>query len=356
MLMLRVGLVATALTQPPLPSQAPTQTVTGRVVESGSLAPIIGARVILARLTSTPAPIVATEQTVLTDQRGRYVFVDVEPGRYGVHAEKGGYTGPGSFAQPFGIGVGQQHVVPDLVLMLGAVITGRVLDPVGQPLANARVAVYQAIQASAPGGGDRMPARLSSPGGQTDDLGQFRLFGFAPGTYYVQAAPQLSSAGGIEAAPGKVLSATFYGDTTELVTAQPIAVAPGQTFGEVVIHIAMLPAFEVSGVVVDEAGQPIANADVMLVLEDIQSARWGADVPSRGHCGADGHFTIRAVANGTYKLIGSAPLSPSQPPSSAAGTPAGIASGTDYRLVVTVSDANITGLRVTVPRPQRRPN
>jgi hypothetical protein len=197
---------------------------------------------------------------------------------------------------------------------------------------------------------------LSSPGAQTNDLGEFRLFALAPGTYYVQAAPQLSSAGGIEAEPGKVLSATFYGDTTELSTAQPITVAAGQSFGEVLVHIALLPAFEMSGVVVDEAGQPIAGADVMLVLEDILSARWSADVPSRGHCGADGQFTIRAVANGTYKLIGSVPMSPSSLPSSPPVMVAGTASANNYQLVVTVRDTSVTGLRVTVPRPQRRPN
>jgi hypothetical protein len=94
---------------------------------------------------------------------------------------------------------------------------------------------------------------------------------------------------------------------------------------------------------------------VMLVLEDIQSARWGADVPSRGHCGADGHFTIRAVANGTYKLIASAPLTAYSSSGAGVTTP-GTGNGVDYRLVVTVHDTSVTGLRATVPRPQRRPN
>ena len=70
----------------------------------------------------------------------------------------------------------------DLRLTRGGVITGRVGDEDGEPLARALITVqrYQYVR------GER---QLQPAGGdQTDDRGQYRVFGLPPGDYYVSAS------------------------------------------------------------------------------------------------------------------------------------------------------------------------
>src|SRR5206468_5450232 len=82
---------------------------------------------------------------------------------------------------PVTLADGQELATIDLRVVRGGVITGRVLDEDGEPLARAVVTVqrYQYVR------GER---QLSPAGGdQTDDRGQYRVFGLPPGDYYVSA-------------------------------------------------------------------------------------------------------------------------------------------------------------------------
>ena len=77
----------------------------------------------------------------------------------------------------------------DFALPLGAVITGRIVDELGDPAEEARVAILRAQNTD----GQR---RLVSVGSaETDDLGEFRLFGISPGRYYVSATASNRVAG-----------------------------------------------------------------------------------------------------------------------------------------------------------------
>jgi len=69
-----------------------------------------------------------------------------------------------------------------------AAIVGRVLDENGEPIANANVMAWRRPPVA---NGAPVPARLglipAASAAQTNDLGEFRLFGLAPGEVYVQA-------------------------------------------------------------------------------------------------------------------------------------------------------------------------
>lgn len=304
------------------PSQAPTsQTVTGRVVEEGRLTPIASASVTLVTVqsgqvlsTAYPRP-----REVLTDQDGRFIFASIDAGGYVVNVQKAGYTNPTATRIPsrFTVVPGEQHVVPDFVLSRGAVITGRVLDPFGQPFADARVGALR--PSSLPQNGPiRSPRLLNTDGStQTNDIGEFRLVGLPGGKYYIQAAPlrTLAAAG---PSPGMMIVPTFLGGSTDQATALTVSVAPSQTLSEVVIQLAVLPAFEVSGTVVDEAGQPVANAEVRLTLDpgdNESSALLQSFLRARSDGG--GRFTIGGVTSGSYWASAAAPVIISPRPSSA---------------------------------------
>jgi hypothetical protein len=158
-----------------------------------------------------------------------------------------------------------------------------------------------------------MPARLGLiPAGssaQTNDLGEFRLFGLAPGEVYVQATSHPDF--GRSASPRPTVPlATYFPGTADLVGAMPIALAAGQTSGDITIRMVSAPAFQVSGVVTDEGGRPVENALVRLQIERTPGE------PLMGFMGRmlsarsdkAGKFTISGVVNGSYTLLAIAPV------------------------------------------------
>ena len=70
----------------------------------------------------------------------------------------------------------------DFALPHGGVITGRILDEFGEPLADTQVAAmrYQNM------GGRRRLMPAGRPA-MTNDIGEFRLFAIPPGQYYLSA-------------------------------------------------------------------------------------------------------------------------------------------------------------------------
>jgi hypothetical protein len=144
-------------------------------------------------------------RTATTDQNGRFLFEGIDPGRYRVDVQKAGFAPLMGAAAPVDVGSGQRNESLEVLLQRGAVITGRVFDAEGQPLAEAQVLALR-----------RPPGALASirrliPGGpmtQTNDLGEFRLFSLPPGEYYLQASPH-SGPSMNAAAAGLVLAPTL---------------------------------------------------------------------------------------------------------------------------------------------------
>ena len=146
------------------------------------------------------------------------------------------------------------------MLLRGAVIVGRVLDEGGEPLGGVQVMAMQRPPALP--GGPPMRGNFLIPGrssAQTNDLSEFRLFGLKPGEYYVQATARFESGG---SPLGMTLLPTYFPDISDLGAAQPISLGAGQTSGIIDIRMIAVPAFQVSGVVLDEARRPVANAMV----------------------------------------------------------------------------------------------
>src|SRR5436309_4055705 len=70
--------------------------VSGRVLELGTQAPVAGAQVVLATQLQgpPPGPFSYRPKTTTTDADGRFVFLDIEPGRYRLNAQKAGFAAP----------------------------------------------------------------------------------------------------------------------------------------------------------------------------------------------------------------------------------------------------------------------
>ena len=185
------GLVAAILiSAPPLQArqQPPAQPapswsqIRGIVRNAADDAPIARARVIAT------ADVLPEARVTLSGADGRYTLTDLPAGSYTVSVTRTGYApqtwghGRSLAGTPIGLGSGQQLPAIDFALVQGATIVGRVMDEDGSPLAGADV---EALVNRFEGGAD---ALFSVARAQTDDRGEFRLFGLAPGRYFVSAA------------------------------------------------------------------------------------------------------------------------------------------------------------------------
>lgn len=390
-------LVALSLSQAPAAADA-TGSVAGRITLDGANTPIGGARVMLVPTGPPTRPIAAMRPMgpppqATSDQDGRYVFPRIRPGTYHLQVEKTGYAplGAGLQARTVQVVAGQSAGDVNVQLQRGAVIAGKVLDSAGEPLPDARVMALRRI--SQPGA----PPRLMPAGGmgqQTNDLGEFRIAGLPPGEYYVAAVSRPMSmmfgGAGVDAAtatrapaarqPRTTTATTYYPGTADQAAAQPVAVAAGAETGNIVFTMQSVPSFRVSGVVVDEQGNPVAGAMVMLMGNARDGMFMGPAGNARTH--DSGRFDIDDVPVGSYKANASIPITFSSTGANTTGGGTGASSGvvvssgggigsswvsstsssnatlsggaTDPQVEVVVSDADVTDVRVTVRRPTPR--
>jgi len=129
-----------------------------------------------------------------TNSQGAFEFTGLAAGSYRIFANANQYSpqylgmafggkkpmgfGSGDTGLPVQLGDGQSFDKVIIALPRGGVITGRVTDENGEPLT--RVQVYTILF---PPGSSR--GMRTGSGGQTDDLGQFRIYGLQPGDHAV---------------------------------------------------------------------------------------------------------------------------------------------------------------------------
>src|SRR6185369_4525367 len=195
----------------------------------------------------------------------------------------------------------------------------------GEPLPRALVTVqrYQYVR------GER---QLTPAGGdQTDDRGQFRVFGLPPGEYYVSASATglgellgrglQQLAAGIGAgrggrggpgvfdplAPGAAsqdqtgYAPTYYPGVVSAAEAGKVTLAPGQEFVGVDFQIQLVPLVPVTGIVSGAAD--VAN--IVLVPQESSGGlgRLGGGQTLVGRALADGTFVIPNVPPGHYTAV-----------------------------------------------------
>jgi protocatechuate 3,4-dioxygenase beta subunit len=366
------SLLALTLAQPPAAAEQGGR-ISGQVTLEGANTPVSGARIILVPSSRPVGPMGPPPQAI-TDQAGRFAFDRVPPGTYRLDAQKAGLA-PADDAfrgRTITVTAGQSTGVV-LQLQKGAAITGRVVDPIGQPLTEARVMVLRRMPM--PAGGARglppMPRLIPvpSPGTQTNDLGEFRVSGLAPGEYFVAVSPRsiamFGTAGSNPARDWKMarttLPTTYYPGTSDQAAAQPIAVAAGAEVGNINFAMQPVPAFRVSGVVVDEEGKPVGGAMVMLMADSSlglmgpvgnsmsqPNGRFDIDDVPAGSYRANSSIMMRVTESGGGSTIGSGAVTWS----SSAGSGGGATPQPPVEIVV--ADADVTGVQVVVRRPNPR--
>jgi hypothetical protein len=240
-----------------------------------------------------------------TDADGKWEITDLPAGRYTVTASKGGYVTV-QYGQRRPFQAGTQVVVADgatadrldVTLQRGAVITGRIVDEFGEPVAQVGV---QAMRYTYGNEGQRRLTAVS--GAATDDLGQFRVFGLMPGDYVVQASSSVVVIGVGGGPPSDSFAATFYPGTPNADEAQTVTLALAQETN-LQFQLVTSKSSRVTGVVVNSDGAPMSGMSLSLI-----TSMGGNGWSSRGvgSTAGDGTFTLTNVTPGEHTINVRAP-------------------------------------------------
>jgi protocatechuate 3,4-dioxygenase beta subunit len=249
----------------------------------------------------------------MTDNAGHFLMDDVDPGRYNFAASRNGfvtqtYSAQGSTNRNTLLTLTNGNKLKEIVFKLTpqGVISGRILDEDGEPLANVAV---QCLRYGYQRGRRQL---MGQNGGSTDDLGEFRLFGMPPGKYVISAtyrsgdmfgpmAPErtVGTAQSVQAAE-EGYATTYYPNTTNAESASALEITPGAHLSGINMTLARIRTVRVKGRVNGAAGEGRRNIMVMLLPRDNS----GFGMPRAGARSIDGqgNFQLRGVAPGSYIL------------------------------------------------------
>jgi hypothetical protein len=275
------------------PAKAGTATLRGHIVAADTGQPLRKAQV---RVMSGE---LRENRMTTTDGDGKYEFKELPAGRYTVMASKGSYVNlqygqnrPFEPGKPLEILDGQTVEKVDFSLPRGGVITGRILDEFGEPLADAQVMAqrYQTM------GGRRRLVPAGRPG-MTNDIGEFRLFAIPPGQYYLSATLRnMGMMGDSDDRNG--YAPTYFPGTANMAEAQRLTIGLGQTMSD--INMALMPArtARITGTAVDSQGRPMMGMVMAAPVSDSMMMMFGPP----GQIKPDGSFAISGLAPGSYRL------------------------------------------------------
>ena len=348
-----------AQTSPPRdvqPAQTGTGVISGRILAADTGRPLRRAQI---RLT---APELGREpRTTSTDADGRYEFTDLPAGRYTVSVSRSGYLRlqygqhrPGEQGKPLQVLDRQTIVDVDFALPRMSVISGRVTDELGEPIAG--VVIY-ALRRTYFDGRMRLATASEGPLKQTDDDGEYRISGLPPGTYVIVAKTMdkwTISESGRETT--MAYSPTYYPGATHVADATKITLGIGKETSNADFSLIPGRAATLSGTAFDSSGRPLKTAFLTEEMRGPGSSSFR--LSGNTTVAADGTFKLSNVAPGEYKLMGTSGAVESDKPPQAVAQPI-VVDGTDIDNLALVASAgwSITGKVTTengaVPAIQR---
>lgn len=345
---------------------AATGTIRGHVIAADSGQPMPRASVSLIAQESPAGRGMVKPDEATTDDQGGFQISGLPPGDYRVLVAPGDYAAqylPSWPGVPWGelpplirLAAGQVFDTASIALARGGVIAGRVTDAGGAPLARVSVHGFQ-VRPSV------MPLDRMRDVQQTDDLGQFRLYGLRPGEYLVyvdSGSPTagMSSGAAPEARDRFGFLTTFYPGAIDESAAQRVIVrAAGESSG-VDIRMAYGRLARVAGTITDSRGDAVTGTMGYLVRAAQRPGSASSASSAAFTTDEQGRFHVSNVPPGAYRItLRRRPdvLEANPGLLESASVPIRI-SGPDVEVrVVTAPGAAITGQIVFDPEPESPP-
>jgi hypothetical protein len=239
-------------------------------------------------------------KSAVTDGNGRYELTNLPAGKFTLQASKPNYvalsygqTRPRGVGQTIELAEGQTLNNINFTLQRGGAITGRIIDEFGDPVTDVQV---MAMRSQFINGERRMMPAGGRPS-QTNDLGDYRIFGLPPGQYYLTATLRTVMFGDSDDRSG--YAATYYPGTGSMGEAQRITIAAGQTMTGMNMTLLPVRTSRISGKALDAEGKPLVGGMVMAME---RSGAMFMTVRSPGQIRPDGSFTVSGITPGNYIL------------------------------------------------------
>ena len=317
-----LGITAALLAQSSAPSDnKPTEdptgapcTVTGQVVTAADGNAVKSARVsLIPEHTRSHNQIYSTS----SDGDGHFTLKAIPPGRYQFFAGHTGFVeqhykaGTNDTGPLFSLRPGEK--VSDVLFRLGAaaVITGHVSNEDGDPMQRVEVVALRRpseeeeiedVDAS------RLHKSQLEPVGsaETDDRGQYRIFGLKPGEYFLRATDSLPPRGGsvpadesdwVKEVLGSDYASAYYPGVTQVSQAQFVPVKAGEE-AQADISMRRVKTIQIVGRVIGATG-PAANIWVGLEPADASVFEYARQDTTD----EKGTFRLRSIPEGTYYII-----------------------------------------------------
>lgn len=209
--------------------------ISGTVVEASSGDPVRKA-VVTVTWHGTPR----SWATMRTDGSGRFNFEGLPAGKYDLRASKQGLGtaiyGADSVRElgdVITLGDGETRGDVKLRFLRSGTISGRVVDPDGDPVAAINVTLLRA------GSNQGERAMLNANGTSTNDRGEYKITGIDPGEYYLRCIPNRFSMGpGPGAPPGReMMVPQYFGGARSSKDAAPFKVRGGDVLTGIDFHL-----------------------------------------------------------------------------------------------------------------------
>jgi hypothetical protein len=293
--------------------QAQLCTVSGRVVTAAEGAPIKSARLVLVQENAKNRPEIFG---ALTDGDGHFQIKDVPPGRYRFSASRTGFVAQQYQAKGtsqgavLSLGPGQQIDDTLFRLVRAGVVSGRVIDEAGEPLANVWVSALRRPTEEERkdwSKGQKQHQFVQASGARTDDRGEYRIFGLKPGDYYLKASesPDLDQVGDIDGSDNYFLlrqivteyAPLYYPGVLQISDAQAIPLRAGEEV-RADFEMRRVKTVEVAGRVIGADGKPATHAYLLLGVPGVGDLGGNLE----GSTDSKGEFLIKHVSPGSYIL------------------------------------------------------
>lgn len=329
-------------TQTPTPAPIPTTgsaSIAGLVVNDEERAvPVRRAIVTVSGAGLVPS------RSAITDDDGRFVVERLPAGRFTISVSRAsfitsiyGAKRPGKPGTPIAVTAGQRVTGLTVKLWRGAVIAGVVRTEDGEPAPGLAVRVLAARATP-----EATIFTLNNNGSKTNDAGEFRIFGLAPGSYIVGVTPPVlqgmpptsmreadmdaalaalrmraSTATSAVSTPSTTSASTpsmpgtsppfsyaaiYAPGTPNMSQATPITLLAGQVVENVDLQLQRVPTASISGIVTMPDGAAASGARVQVT--QMPPAGYTLDTPLQASTttSPDGRFRLPAVGPGDYTL------------------------------------------------------